>query len=851
MITYKVNAIPDITLSKYQAYAESGVDGMIKAQLQFIRMLHRIVALDNIQVHYIFDYDPARDTGNRLSIYIAFSREDKGVSIIEEKLKKTISASNISKYFFFEEVSNESIPSQEYTYRAILYKKERSLDVNVDEQIQRFYIVPNWEINECSRLYNLITLMAALNERCCYCVDFNSPVNIIEDIHKGFERPLIFLRNISNQGGPALSDAKKYQKSRRDPNADETIKQYEEWIKKADTSLVYRCRIQSLSDSSSTCQLLLNAVLTEAIESGNAATKLEKGNFKLTTDWNKLPEGYHIANAPVSLQNWSTTFTAEELCAFSCLPVLYDGETVEIPKETAMIEETNGIYLGNDNNHKVMIPEKMLAKHMFVCGVPGSGKTNTMLHLANSLWEKKIPFLVLEPAKKEYRELSLFQIPDLLIFSPSANTNFPLEINPFEFPKGLTLSEHIEGLCKVFEGAFPMPSPSPKILSTSIQAVYEKHGWSYKDINVGIKSYPTLSELYEQFKEEMDQTSYDGEMKGNVQAVLQVRIGSLLERERKEIFDVKKSIIEPEEWLTKPIIIELESLGEGPANFVTLLLCTLIRETLKADPLKDKEKPIRHVIFIEEAHNLIAQKAQVDAEDSNPKIAATAFIVKMLAEVRALREGIIIADQLPTAMAPEVIKNTNIKLVHRLTSGDDRDLVGSTMSASPLQMENMATYLPGQALFGYEKLLKPFEMRVCTVAEHGEKTPNDAELFEIMQTKPGFSELQKRKAINTFEDLKEETNQLYKSETDVIEELFYFKEKKAFSKSTVQSYLETCSNIFLEIMRKQNQIDVEYQNLFPLAGFLDRDLFTDYYVMNRNIGQRFKKKYGEFCSQLH
>ena len=137
------------------------------------------------------------------------------------------------------------------------------------------------------------------------------------------------------------------------------------------------------------------------------------------------------------------------------------------------------------------------------------------------------------------------------------------------------------------------------------------------------------------------------------------------------------------------------------------MLCTLIRETLKANPLADKEKTVRHVIFIEEAHNLIAPESQVkDGQESNPKIAATAFIVKMLAEVRALREGIIIADQLPTAMAPEVIKNTNIKLVHRLTSQDDRELVGSTMSASPLQMENMATYTSGQALFTYEKLLR-------------------------------------------------------------------------------------------------------------------------------------------------
>ena len=97
-------------------------------------------------------------------------------------------------------------------YRSVLYKKERSLDVNVGEQTQKFYVVPNWEINEEARLYNLITLMASLNERCCYCVDFGVPLNIVEDVHKSFEKPLSFLRNYSTQDGPALSDAKKSQK---------------------------------------------------------------------------------------------------------------------------------------------------------------------------------------------------------------------------------------------------------------------------------------------------------------------------------------------------------------------------------------------------------------------------------------------------------------------------------------------------------------------------------------------------------------------------------------------------------------------------------------------------------------
>ena len=99
-------------------------------------------------------------------------------------------------------------------------------------------------------------------------------------------------------------------------------------------------------------------------------------------------------------------------------------------------------------------------------------------------------------------------------------------------------------------------------------------------------------------------------------------------------------------------------------------------------------------------------------EDANPKSAATSYIVKMLAEVRALREGIVIADQLPTSMAPEILKNTTLKITHRITSEDDRNLIGSSMSASNVQLEELSTYLPGETLVYYEGLLKPFKLRV-------------------------------------------------------------------------------------------------------------------------------------------
>jgi len=187
-------------------------------------------------------------------------------------------------------------------------------------------------------------------------------------------------------------------------------------------------------------------------------------------------------------------------------------------------------------------------------------------------------------------------------------------------------------------------------------------------------------------------------------------------------------------------------MGSGPANFLTLLLSTLIRESLKVNPNADG-KELRHVIFFEEAHNLIGpQASEVTGEDADPKLAATAYIVKMLAEVRALKEAIIIADQLPTVMAPEVIKNTGLKIGHRLTAQDDRELLGSTMSANPIQLEQMATFIPGEALVTFEGLLRPFKAQICQW-ENGTasyESPTNEDLAGIMSEKTGYKNLLNR-----------------------------------------------------------------------------------------------------------
>ena len=239
-----------------------------------------------------------------------------------------------------------------------------------------------------------------------------------------------------------------------------------------------------------------------------------------------------------------------------------------------------------------------------------------------------------------------------------------------------------------------------------------------------------------------------------------------------DVFDVPESTVPPEKWLEIPAVIELESMGSGPANFLTLMLCALIREVLKVNPHYDKEHA-RHIIFIEEAHNLIGPEAEeATGGEANPKQAATAFVVKMLAEVRALKEGIVIADQLPTVMAQEVIKNTGLKIGLRITSADDRGLLGSTMAANGIQMEEMATFNVGEALISYEGLMKPFKMRMnewCGEYAKDEKkriveSKNDAALKQLLYDRASYREICERsyiiagkKYFNVFKQLEKDT----------------------------------------------------------------------------------------------
>lgn len=913
---YEVKRIPDLTLSKYSALDEGGVEGVLKKHEAFLRQIHRKGLLNKEIIRWIYEYNPSAPKGQRMKIIIKF--DGKNAS---DYMQSFIGSSPLAPYFDLVQVfPEEELPpltgketpkdlekrkaktltlNQElYRYQASLLKKEKFARPDNPEMAD-FYSVNKWEMNEDARLFGLFTMMKKMAEnskkedksqwRCLYCVDV-----VPMDYADAIESPSMLgpimagLRRMLSLRVEKTSASTSFQK---DESADYTLERYKDLVKTIAGTPHFNVNIKAYAQNSDYANMLLDAAASEALSEGSYDVVVETGMFNVNEIINKNLRLLCNTRAPKELRFWPTLFFLKELVPFTTLPTLYSGESIEMPKETAPSYDDSGLYLGKDtDDYNVYFPLKNLPKHAFLAGVPGSGKTNSMLHLVTTLYSKfDIPFLILEPAKQEYR--ALVNKPEMrgtTVFSPSSGTKFLLHINPFQFPLKMSLAEHIRNVINVFEGSFSMDPPMPFLLDRAIERVYRDKGWLPYMINQGTLPYPTMGELYDTLEQILEETDYEGEIKGNLKSVLQVRIGSLLSREMGDVFNVAESSMAPEEWLTRPVVIELEAMGSGPANFLTLMLSTLIRETLKANPLKRKDgsKKPRHVIFFEEAHNLIGPKAEKEAgENANPKIAATAFVVKMLAEVRALNEAIIIADQLPTAMAPEVIKNTSLKLGHRMTSQDDRQLLGSTMSADEVQLERMATFTTGRTLCIYEGLLKPFELQMEQWSKvngvvHDElyDSPSDDKLYAMLcyEGSPFIKDLKQSFKITAdkynkqWDDIMEDVNEYFDELDNLaeacgdIENTREFLDQYDWSKISAEKreeVLTQAQNAAIETEAKKDALEAQFHRLsdameeviFSLSSYKKqnkyceervRDLVTEKLYGYKSFAETVKERFG-------
>lgn len=854
ILYYQIKTIPDLTLGKYDYLSQNGVEGVLELHKSFLGNIYDKSILSKVTFHLLYVYKSKNPPGEKIQAYfIAKGSEEK-----LQNIDMIIKAAPLSDYFVFEKIDSDKafkyLQETNFDYCNTVCKEEVFF---VGGDSRTYYDVPLWKGDDSGRLYAMFRMMDSLNSDVAFRVDLTA-----------VKKNRTLRKTLSSGPIPKLHLLQNSMNGERDYGADSILKDYEDLLKALDTTPHFQSNIFVFSNNSENSAMILSSALTEAIKQGDYHLCSFKDKFTAMSffdiddskyyDDSDETNTYVLENKTKGLKIYSqnlsdsnclnlsylsTLFTLEEIAPLFRFPCLYDGESINMRKETVapLIPDENSLYLGLDENgYKINFPIKHLPKHAFVSGVPGSGKTNTMHHLVHSLrkGENKIPFLVFEPAKKEYRALcNLEEMKDVHLFSPSSNTNFPLHINPFEFAKGLSVAEHIRTLCSVFEGAFPLDNPMPFLLDKAIEEVYRDMGWLPETVYTDKTTYkfPTVSMLYKKLEKELEQTTYSAEVKGNLESALKVRIGSLLRREMGDVFDVPKSTLSPEEWLTTPAIIELEAMGKGPANFLTLMLCSLIRECLKINP--SFKGDVRHIIFIEEAHNLIGPDSEEKTgEAADAKTAATAFIVKMLAEVRALKESVFIADQLPTAMAPEVIKNTGLKIALRLTAMDDRQLLCNSMSANRNQIEDLANFRVGDALISYEDLQRPFKMRIhrwCSEKKNEDiineltSPKNDVELLQSLKNQKAYRDNIARSVQVVFNKLHYEYQSLIKDFKKVNK--FIDQHRKNRNRALeLKALIDKCNSESLKIISQYPDTAIEAISLTNVEFQKYNSLYNEY-----------------------
>ena len=372
--------------------------------------------------------------------------------------------------------------------------------------------------------------------------------------------------------------------------------------------------------------------------------------------------------------------------------VVGGGDIVVGSLKSSSLRDTIGISL-ND-----------LTKHMLVVGTPGSGKTTFSVGLLDRLWkDHNIPFLVIEPAKNEYRAL-VQSIPDLQVFTPGKNFISPFVFNPFVPPKNVRLEAYKSTLKTAFAAAVSMSSPLDKIFEETVNNCYSDFRWldTYTSDNMG-KNF-NIADFIKCFEETFESIGYTGDAKNIGRAGL-VRLQSLV-----NLFDNYHSI-PIEDLLTKPTVIELAAIenSDQKALLISLLLLSVLTY-VNSNYLG--EGNLRNVILLEEAHVLLDAKNSAGEGEANPSSIAQGLVKRMLAEIRSYGVGVVIADQSPRKVTVDVVALTDIKLAFRLVEATDKEMLSDSTNMNESQVKRLTKLKPGEAFLFFGKLDEPEEVKI-------------------------------------------------------------------------------------------------------------------------------------------
>ena len=402
------------------------------------------------------------------------------------------------------------------------------------------------------------------------------------------------------------------------------------------------------------------------------------------------------------------------------------------------------------------VPLATLNRHALVTGATGSGKSQTVRHMLEQLTAAGIGWLAIEPVKSEYAAMASRLATDrpggpaglggpasagaeagagaaaaegagasadtgagaaadaargVTLINPADPESVPLSVNPLEPEPGYPVQAHIDMVRALFLAAFDAREPFPQIISQALQRAYTECGWDpmtgagRADLEVP-PAVPTLARLQAAALAVIEDVGYGRELQADMRGFVDVRLRSLRTGSAGRFFEGGHPA-DVGALLRRNVVLALEDVANDEDK--AFVIGTLIIRIVEHLRLRSKTGPadgLSHVIVLEEAHRLL--RAGRDGASAH----AVELFAGLLAEIRAYGEGVVIAEQIPAKLVPDAVKNTALKVLHRLPAADDRQLVGATMNLDDDQSRQVVSLPPGEAAVFTDGMDRPMRVRV-------------------------------------------------------------------------------------------------------------------------------------------
>ncbi|MDR2599317.1 MAG: ATP-binding protein [Oscillospiraceae bacterium] len=493
-------------------------------------------------------------------------------------------------------------------------------------------------------------------------------------------------------------------------------------------------------------------------------------------------------------------------------------------KASKKIDIGNVYHMDSEETTQVSLNLDSLSSHCFVTGSTGSGKSNTIYCLIEKLLDKEydIPFLIIEPAKGEYK-YAFCNVPDINIFYTNSSIGQFLRINPFRFDPKIHVLEHLDRLIEIFNTCWEMYAAMPAILKDAIEKCYEKKGWDLLHsiyVNDGKPEYPTFKDLLVELPNVINTSGYSSDTKGDYIGALVTRVNSLTNGIIGQIFcdcyDISDDVL-----FDQKTIVDISRIGSSETKSLIMGILVLKLTEYRMANAVETNAALKHITIIEEAHNLLKNTKASSSPASSIISKSVEMICNNIAEMRTYGEGFIIVDQSPTSVDIAAIKNTNTKIIMRLPELNDCEIAGRSASLNETQIQELSKLKTGVAVVMQNNWSEAVLAKINRYSDQYSGQPVYVEQKKILHFKSAV----------IGEILNQYTIQKTKSITAVLELIEYFDidiNKKKDAVRAVEAICETLGQNWNS--RKFGSALMKYvgcESVFNMAEYNVKDLKKD------------------------